>query len=191
MLSFAVGLPVISVVTIYLVRVMELRTRRNTVPGTIRETLTLRLFLAAGALMLTGSLVEYFWRGEGMRLWPFLAGWACALASFLIRWRAIAALGRFWSLHVEIRANHEFVQSGPFRWMRHPTYFSMILELLLVGLILNVYYSLLAVSLLFVPTLLRRIRLEEAMLVEKFGEAYRNYQATTPALFPYKLIPSK
>ena len=187
MFSFAVWLPVVSVVAIYVVRVIELRTKRDTVPGTIRETLTLRLFLAAGALMLTGSLVEYCWRRGGLRLGPFVAGWVCAVCSFLIRWRAIAALGQFWSLHVEIRANHQFVRSGPFRWMRHPTYFSMILELLLVGLILDVYYSLLAVSLLFVPTLLRRIRLEEALLVEKFGEAYRHYQATTPALFPYKL----
>lgn len=191
MLSFAVALPVLSVMAIYLVRVIELRTKRQTLPGTIRETLTLRLFVAAGGLMLTGSLVEYFWRGEGLRLWPFLAGWTCAVVSFLVRWRAIAALGQFWSLHIEMRTNHQFVQSGPFRWIRHPTYFSMILELLVVGLILNVYYSLLAVSLLFVPTLFRRIKLEEALLVEKFGEAYRNYQETTPALFPYKLTPSK
>ena len=185
--SIAVWLPIVSVVAVYVGRVMELRTRRDTVPGAIAETLTLRLFLLAGALMLTGSLVEYYRRGEGLRWWSFLTGWACAVASFVIRWRAIAALGKFWSLHVEIRADHQFVQSGPFRWMRHPTYFSMILELVLVGLILNVYYSLLAVSFLFVPTLLLRIKLEEALLVEKFGDTYRDYQKTTPALFPYKL----
>ena len=63
----------------------------------------------------------------------------------------------------------------------------MILELLFVGLILNVYYTLLAVSCIFVPTLLLRIRLEEGLLVGKFGEEYRDYQKSTPALFPYKL----
>ena len=187
MRSIAVWLPIVSVVAIYIGRVIELRTKRETVQGAIPETCTLRLFVLAGTLMLAGSLVEYCWRGEGLRLDSFLAGWACAVASFFIRWRAISALGKFWSLHVEIRAGHQFVRSGPFRWMRHPTYFSMILELLLVGLILNVYVTLLVVSFLFVPTLMRRIQLEEALLADKFGDAYREYQRTTPALFPYRL----
>ena len=60
-----------------------------------------------------------------------------AVFSFWLRARAIAALGRFWSLHVEIRENHEFVKTGPFRWMRHPVYFSMILELASICLILH------------------------------------------------------
>ncbi|NDJ15643.1 MAG: hypothetical protein EBY17_31475, partial [Acidobacteriia bacterium] len=40
-------------------------------------------------------------------------------------------------LHVEIRETHQFVRTGPFRWMRHPTYFSMILELLSAAFILQ------------------------------------------------------
>ena len=110
----------------------------------------------------------------------------CAAASVVIRRQAIAALGKFWSLHVEIRESHRFVQAGPFRWMRHPTYFSMILELASIGLILNSPWTFLVVNLIFVPTLLLRLRLEEAALVEKFGETYRTYQRTTPALFPYR-----
>jgi protein-S-isoprenylcysteine O-methyltransferase Ste14 len=115
-----------------------------------------------------------------------VAGWVCAATSFAIRRQAIAALGRFWSLHVEIRKDHELVKDGPFRWVRHPTYLSMVLELLAGGLILNAWYSLIGVSLLFVPTLLVRIQIEEAALVAKFGDAYQNYQRSTPALFPYK-----
>jgi protein-S-isoprenylcysteine O-methyltransferase Ste14 len=182
----AVWLPVISVGAVYLVRMQELKTKRDTVAGPVAETLTFRLFMLAGTLMLVGSLAEYFWRGERLRWATFLAGWACAVASFAIRRRAIAALGKFWSLHVEIRDNHQFVQSGPFRWVRHPTYFSMILELLVGGLMLNAWYSLAVVSLLFVPTLLLRIKLEETALVDKFGDAYRAYQSSTPALLPYK-----
>jgi protein-S-isoprenylcysteine O-methyltransferase Ste14 len=104
----------------------------------------------------------------------------------MLRRRAIAALGKFWSLHVEIRENHEFVKSGPFRWIRHPTYFSMILELLALGLIMNALWTLLVATLIFVPALLMRLKLEETALVEKFGETYKNYQVNTPALFPYR-----
>ncbi len=85
--------------------------------------------------MTFGSIAEYVLRGGGFSWIAFVAGLICAVASFKLRWAAIAALGKFWSLHVEMRENHEFVQSGPFRWVRHPVYFSMILELLANGLL--------------------------------------------------------
>ena len=184
--SAEVCLPILSIVAIYTVRMFELRKKRSTESGPVRETLTLRLFVATGTLMLIVSLLEFGWRGWQVNWSAFAAGWSCALASFWIRRRAIAALGRFWSLHVEIRENHQFVRSGPFRWVRHPTYLSMILELLACGLILRASWSLGLVSLLFVPALVMRLKLEEEALVGKFGDAYRAYQRATPALFPYK-----
>jgi len=87
---------------------------------------------------------------------------------------------------VEIREQHEFVRTGPFRWMRHPTYFSMILELLSAAFLLQAPGTLGLVSLLFVPALVERLCLEETALVEKFGDAYRRYQQTTPAVIPWK-----
>lgn len=186
MKAWEIILPVASVIAVYGARMAELRAKRDTVPGPVRETLTLRLFVLAGTLMLVGSITEFLLRGLTLRWWTFTVGWLCALASFAIRRRAIAALGKFWSLHVEIRENHHFVQSGPFRWIRHPTYFSMILELLGLGLIMNAAYSLVVVAVCFVPALALRLKLEEAALVEKFGDTYREYQRTTPALLPYK-----
>ena len=178
--------PIASVLTIYLARLVELRTKRSTISGPIKETLTLRLFVLAGVLMLGGSMAEFLMRHSSL-FWPtFIAGWLCAACSFSIRRRAIAALGKFWSLHVEIRDNHQFVRSGPFRWVRHPTYFSMVLELVCAGLILNAWVSLGLAALIFIPALLVRLKLEEAALVEKFGADYQAYQRETPAIFPYK-----
>lgn len=179
-------LPIVSVLAIYLVRLKELGTKRDVIAGKIRENLTLRLFLVAGSVIFFASMAEY-WFLRRVISWPlFTLGWVCGIASFAIRRRAIAALGRFWSLHVEIRENHEFVRSGPFRFVRHPAYFSMVLELLALALICNALFTLVLIPLLFVPVLIMRIRLEEAALVEKFGPAYQEYQRTTPALFPLK-----
>lgn len=179
-------LPVAVAVGIYLARILELRTSRVTVRGPVQEKFTFWWFMLCGTLMFVGALVEYFWR-ERTASWALLAvGAVSAAASFLVRRRAIANLGQFWSLHVEIRENHQFVQSGPFRWMRHPTYFSMILELLSVALILNAVATAAVVTLLFVPALLVRLRIEERALVEKFGPTYEAYQLRTPALIPYK-----
>ncbi len=187
---FAVWLPVVSVLGIYLARMAELRTKRDTVAGHVMETATLRAFVLTGTLMLAGSITEFLVLDKRLLVSTFAAGWMCALASFVIRRKAIAALGKFWSLHVEIRDNHEFVTAGPFRWMRHPTYFSMILEMAAAGFILQAPITALAVSAIFFPALIVRLRIEEAALIEKFDDAYRAYQRTTPAVIPYK-FPSK
>lgn len=179
-------LPLVSVVAIYLVRLKEIGTKRDLIAGKIHENLTLRLFLLAGTVIFFGSITEFILLRPSLRWGPFIAGWVCGIVSFAIRRKAIAALGRFWSLHVEIRDNHEFVQSGPFRFVRHPAYFSMILELLALTLICNAFYTLLLIPLFFVPVLIMRIRIEEVALVEKFGDAYRTYQRTRPALVPWK-----
>src|SRR6476620_2105287 len=96
--AFLTWLPILSVFAIYTARVRELRTNRNTIRGQIRENLTLRLFIIVGTLIFLSSIAEYFLRRHAVLSWPmFLIGWGCGIASFAIRRRAIAALGRFWS----------------------------------------------------------------------------------------------
>lgn len=178
-------LPVVSVVAVYVARLLELKAKRDTIKGQVRENLTLRLFMLVGTATFVGSIVEYLLGNPSKFSWLlFFLGWACAISSFWIRRKAIAALGRFWSLHVEIRENHEFVRSGPFRFVRHPAYFSMILELAALALICNALWTLTIVPLVFIPALFLRIRIEEGALIEKFGPAYVEYRRQTPALMP-------
>ena len=177
-------LPVAAVLLIFAERMREVFTKRQTVPGKTRETATFNLFMLCGVLIVVGGIAEF--RLRGLVLWwpTFAVGGVMAVASFALRRAAIRALGRFWSLHVEMREGHEFVTTGPFARARHPVYFSMILELLGIGLIVNAWGSLAVVFAIFVPTLLLRLRLEEAALVEQFGERYREYMRRTPAILP-------
>jgi len=179
-------LPIAAAALVYIVRISEVRTKRETVQGKVRENLTLQLFILIGSVMTIGSIAEYILRGGGFAWWAFILGLICAVASFKLRWAAIEALGKFWSLHVEIRENHEFVQSGPFRVVRHPVYFSMVLELAATGLLCSAWWMLLVIPIFFIPALIMRLRLEEPALVEKFGDLYRDYQRRVPMLIPYK-----
>ena len=70
--------------------------------------------------------------------------------------------------------------------MRHPAYTSMILELAALGLLLQSRFTSALAAALFIPTLVIRIRIEEAALREQL-EGYAAYQRSTPALMPYKL----
>ncbi len=178
--------PLASALAIYWARIAELRKRREVVPGEVRENLTLKLFVATGSLMLVGSIAEYFWFRLPLSPSLFIGGWVAAASSFWLRRRAIRELGKMWSLHVEIREQHQLVVSGPYRWVRHPAYSSMILELLALGLLLQSRFTSVLVALLFIPTLVARIRLEEAALRAQLS-GYAEYQRSTPALLPYKL----
>jgi isoprenylcysteine carboxyl methyltransferase (ICMT) family protein YpbQ len=177
-------LPIISVILIVALRLKEMGTRRDLIPGKIYERTTFRLLLSTGTMIAIASIIEFCLLRHWI-WWPsFVAGWVCGIASFAIRRRAIAALGRFWSLHVEIRQEHEFVHHGPFRVVRHPAYSSMVLELLALTFISQAWFTMLAIPLLYGPVLRRRIRLEETALTAKFGEVYAEYRRTTPALIP-------
>ncbi|MDB6153974.1 MAG: isoprenylcysteine carboxylmethyltransferase family protein [Chthoniobacteraceae bacterium] len=177
-------IPLIAAAVVYVIRMVEIKTKRETIPGEIREHLTFTLFLLIGTSMTIGSVSEYIMRGGGFSWVALGAGIACAAASFCLRWRAIAALGKFWSLHIEIREGHQFVDFGPFRIVRHPTYVSMILELLSFGLICNAWTMLCIIPFAFVPVLILRLRLEENAMIEKFGSTYRDYQRRVPMLIP-------
>jgi len=178
--------PIASALAIYWARIRELKTIRNTVKGEVRENLTLRLFIAVGSLMLVGSIAEQVWFRRPLSVPLLVGGWLVALSSFWLRRRAIRELGKMWSLHVEIREQHQLVVSGPYRWVRHPAYTSMVLELASFGLLLQSFYTSVLVLLLFVPTLVLRIKIEEAALREQVA-GYSEYQRSTPALLPYKL----
>jgi protein-S-isoprenylcysteine O-methyltransferase Ste14 len=158
--------------------------KQDTVPGKKSESVTFQLFMLCGILTVAGGIAEFLLR-HSVLWWPtFVAGVLLSIVAFLIRRAAMQALGRFWSVHVEMREGHQFVTSGPFAYARHPVYFSVILELLGAGLVVNAWITLAAVFAIYVPTLMARLKLEEQALEEKFGDAYRKYRETTPPIFP-------
>lgn len=177
-------LPIIAVLAVFAERMREVFAKRQTVPGKTQEKLTFNLFMLCGLAIVVGGIVEYLLRGLSL-WWPtFVPGLVLSIASFAVRRAAIRALGRFWSVHVEMREGHEFVRSGPFAYARHPVYFSMVLELLGTAMLLNAWFSLGAVLVVFVPTMMLRVRIEEQALVAQFGGAYREYMKATPAIIP-------
>lgn len=179
-------LPILIVLIVYTARMMELWKKRDLIQGEIKEGGTLKLFKLVGLFVVTSGIFEYFLRNKVIHWWVVVAGMVVSIFSFYLRSQAIKALGKFWSLHVEIRSNHEFVKSGPFQFVRHPAYTSMVLEIVAVGLILEAPISAVLALLFFVPILYKRITIEEKELIGKFGEAYVQYKKITPALLPLK-----
>jgi methyltransferase len=132
--------------------------------------------------LLTAPCLEV-WLG-GRPLIPALAiasGVVLVLATAL-RVATLRALGRAWNVRVVVPAETAVVTDGPYRWIRHPNYLVVILEILALPLIHTAWVSALALSLLNAVILWRRIRTEEAALSEL--PAWREAMADRKRLIP-------
>ena len=77
------------------------------------------------------------------------AGMAAAkfVVGIAIRWYAIVYLGRFFTVNVAIAADHRLIDSGPYRFVRHPSYIGALMAFLGLGLTLGNWVSLASCSL--------------------------------------------
>ena len=93
-------------------------------------------------------------------------------------------LGRNWSIVARMRTDHELVRTGPYARVRHPIYLGMLFFLLAFAIGLGHWAQLLlALPVFFIGTAIRT-RLEDGLLEQRFGNAFREYRSSTPALFP-------
>jgi protein-S-isoprenylcysteine O-methyltransferase Ste14 len=81
------------------------------------------------------------------------------------------------------RKAHTLVTGGPYRWVRHPFYASVLL-LVVSCATLAANWFILASGLAVFSMMVLRTRIEEGWPVERFGDEYRRYMKRTGAFFP-------
>jgi protein-S-isoprenylcysteine O-methyltransferase len=86
---------------------------------------------------------------------------------------------------VAVAADHKVIDSGPYRFVRHPSYTGVLLAFFGVGLSLANYVSLFLLTVPITAVFLYRIRVEEAALTSGLGEPYRRYMDKTRRLIPF------
>lgn len=101
-----------------------------------------------------------------------------------LRWWAIVALGRFFTVDVAIHDDHELVRRGPFALVRHPSYSGALLALVALSLTFENVASVAGLVVPVTAALVYRIRVEERALAAAFGERWIAYCATTKRLIP-------
>jgi protein-S-isoprenylcysteine O-methyltransferase Ste14 len=101
-----------------------------------------------------------------------------------LRWWSIVTLGRYFTLDVAVRSTQTVVQSGPYRFVRHPSYSGTLLTLLGVGLALANWASVVVILACGLAGLLYRVRVEERALAEALGQPYVDYMRHTRRFIP-------
>jgi protein-S-isoprenylcysteine O-methyltransferase Ste14 len=125
-----------------------------------------------------------FWaRSPGV--WRISASVLFFLLGAALVWSAIRALGRQWRIDAGLNSDHELVRTGAYAIVRHPIYTSMLCLLLGAGLIVTPWPVLLiAVAVLLIGTEIR-VRVEDALLADHFGEQFREYRNSVGAYLPF------
>ena len=112
-------------------------------------------------------------------------GVATMVAALWLFRRSHVDLGRNWSISLQVREQHALVKTGIYRLIRHPMYSSFFLLGVAQMLLLPNWFAgvvgIAGAGLLFAF----RVRREEQMMLESFGDDYRSYMAQTKRIIPW------
>src|SRR3972149_7594213 len=85
------------------------------------------------------------------------------VAQFLRYW-AIKSLGVYWNTKILVLPNHQLINRGPYKYLRHPNYIAVIMELAVIPLLFSCYITPIVFSVINLLLLNRRVRVEEMVL---------------------------
>ena len=123
-------------------------------------------------------------RISGTLILPWI-GLALILAGMAIRFIAIRTLGRFFTVNLAIHPDQHIIQTGPYRYIRHPSYAGSLLSFLGFALTLDNWLSLAVIVIPVFATFMNRILIEEKLLLQQFGQEYNEYMKGSGRLIPW------
>lgn len=113
-----------------------------------------------------------------------LIGLILSLLGFLFMNWSMIILGRQFSVDVTIQDNHKLITNGPYKYLRHPRYFGILVFFSGISVIFLAWISLLLVLFLML-ILLWRIGDEEKLMHQEFGNDWLDYKKRTYSLIPF------
>lgn len=117
-------------------------------------------------------------------VWLRWAGVVLTLAGFaLLQWAQVS-LGKSWSDTPRMMKEQVLITSGPYQFIRHPIYTAFILILGSTLLISANWFIGLAWLGMTVLEVASRVGFEESLMLEYFGDQYRDYMQKTGRLLP-------
>lgn len=144
--------------------------------------------IVSGGGVILGCILALVWRAAAIpwhRPQVTIAGVAVILLGAALRWWAILTLGRYFTYYVAVRSIQSVVRTGPYRFVRHPSYTAILIMLLGVGLALANWASFVVMFAGGLVGLLYRVNVEERALLDALGQPYSDYMRHTKRFIPF------
>jgi protein-S-isoprenylcysteine O-methyltransferase Ste14 len=155
-----------------------------------REGLWAHLVAYLFLLLLAALALHVVFQGGGLRSFAFPAptwlrwiGVALGTGSVALFVWTHVVLGRFWSPYVQLRPGHRLITAGPYARVRHPMYLAIVGWMISLGLVAANWIPLACGALCALQFLLRT-QGEETMMLQQFGDEYREYMKRSGRLLP-------
>ena len=165
--------------------VLKMRSGNDDAKGKDKKTLSL-LWLVIGFSIFFGifiSKVSYF---------PFyftqkvqIIGLVILLLSVVLRLMVVDNLGKYFTVDVTIRKDHQLKTDGFYKLVRHPSYAFSLLTFFGLAIVLNNYIAAIVLLVPVVSMFIYRINIEEKALKYQFGKDYCDYMKKTKRLIPF------
>jgi len=145
------------------------------------------IWMVINVSMISSILIALYspvghWAGGAPLYW---SGFALFVLGIALRWYSIAYLGRFFTVDVVVASDQTVVDTGPYRFIRHPSYTGVLTAFLGLALCLANFFSLALIMIPITAVLLYRIRIEESALQTGLGDTYQRYMQRTKRLVPF------
>ncbi|MDD5070691.1 MAG: isoprenylcysteine carboxylmethyltransferase family protein [Candidatus Omnitrophica bacterium] len=127
---------------------------------------------------------EFFLRNR-IFVFPFVAiGLSFYLSAVILRLWGIKTLGQGWQFSSAI--GEIIKHKGPYKYIRHPLYLGLMIEVLAITVIPSTYYAFFFALFVVVPIILIKTYFEEKRLIKLFGDEYEKFIFQRPAFIPFK-----
>lgn len=168
-------------------RVLETFARREKTEGVLRAAWTFWIMTIVYIVVIWVAVIDFLYFSNHANYNYVVAGGGLVLYFFglIVRNWCIRVLGKYWSVHIEIRKSHRLIVKGPYKYSRHPAYLAIAAEIVGICLFLNSYTAFLIALLFFMPTIVHRIYTEEREMVSELGQEYLAYRERVPVFFPF------
>lgn len=147
---------------------------------------TIWLILGVSGLGQILSVLEWAYvQGAPQEMDAWAVGGVALLAGgTAFRLWAIRTLQNNFAATVQIKPGQQLITSGPYRWLRHPSYTGAWMAMIGAALLMHSYLGLVIMGPGMLLVYMRRIAVEERTLEQAFGQAYTNMKRETQRLVP-------
>ena len=138
-------------------------------------------------VMVSFALTWSYVRPAGFEksIWSLIASMVLGPLSVALAWAATRHLGKQWRYEAALSEDHELIQTGPYRWVRHPIYTSMLGMLLATGAAWTWEPMFVAAIMVFLVGTEIRVRAEDRLLAERFQDSFIAYRSRVRAYIPF------
>jgi protein-S-isoprenylcysteine O-methyltransferase Ste14 len=140
-----------------------------------------------GLVMLSFALIWAYVRPAGFEKseLSLIVSMILAPPSVALAWASTRHLGRQWRYQAAVSEGHELIQTGPYRWIRHPIYASMLGMLLATGAAWTWWPMFVAAMVVFIVGTEIRVRAEDRVLSAHFQDSFAAYKSRVRAYIPF------